>query len=318
MEEKLGFLKVLNKAFTIPLKNPHFIIFAVITSTPLFCFMFTSETIFQKAFLETAKILSEVPPPLRCFDCFDSPLRCFDCFDSKTLGLVEKLFDRVSVTYLLTVLFCLGILNLLDFLAVTAIVDSSSLIYEGKNTMNLKHMLQRLTKETRIKGPLITSVTVLLLASLIVSGLFSLATYVYIASPYVFFMALFGVLFLALLAKFIEWSAIWNMGIVISVLEEKQGDIALLISSYLSRGNREHGFLFVLVFFIWTIVLRLSCLYLRWLVGGSGMVVLAAYASLVCFGNVMKWVVFVVYFYDCKKRGQEKKNGVAEQSHAIA
>lgn len=309
MEEKLGFLKVLNKAFTIPLKNPHFIIFAVITSTPLFCFMFTSETIFQKAFLETAKILSEVPP---------SPLQCFDCFDSKTLGLVEKLFDRVSVTYLLMVLFCLGILNLLDFIAVTAIVDSASLIYEGKNTMNLRHMLQRLTKETRFKGPLITSVTVLLLASLIVSGLFSLATYSYIAGTYGFFMAMFGVLFLALLVKFFEWSAIWNMGIVISVLEEKQGDVALLISSYLSRGNRKHGFLFVLVFFVWTIVLRLSCLYLRWLVGGSGMVVLAAYASLVCYGNVMKWVVFVVYFYDCKRRSQEKKNGVAEESHAIA
>ncbi|KAF7129117.1 hypothetical protein RHSIM_Rhsim10G0024000 [Rhododendron simsii] len=139
MEEKLGFLKVLNKAFTIPLKNPHFIIFASITSTPLFCFMFTSETIFQKAFLETAKILSEVPPP---------PLRGFGCFHSQKLGLVEKLFERVSVTYLLMVLFCLGILNLLDFIAVTAIVDSSSLIYEGKNTMNLKHMLQRLTKET--------------------------------------------------------------------------------------------------------------------------------------------------------------------------
>lgn len=305
MEEKLGFLKVLNKAFTIPLKNPHFIIFAVITSTPLFCFIFTSETIFQKAFLETAKIISEVPP-------------CFYCFDSETLGVVEKLFDRVSVTYLLMVLFCVGILNLLDFIAVTAIVDSASLIYEGKNTMNLKHMFQRLTKETRFKGPLITSVTVLLLASLIVSGLFSMATYVYIAGTVGFFMALFGVHFLALLAKFIEWSAIWNMGIVISVLEEKQGDVALLISSYLSRGNRKHGFLFVLVFFVWTIVLRLSCFYLRWLVGGSGVVVLAAYASLVCYGNVMKWVVFVVYFYDCKRRGQEKKNGVAEESHAIA
>ncbi|KAF7130800.1 hypothetical protein RHSIM_Rhsim10G0023900 [Rhododendron simsii] len=319
MEEKLGFLKVLNKAFKIPLKNPHFIIFAVITSTPLFCFLFTSETIFQKAFLETAKIISEVPP-------------CFDCLDSETLGLVDKLFDRVSVTYLpveklfdrvsftylLMVLFCVGILNLLDFIAVTAIVDSSSLIYEGKNTMNLKHMLQRLTQETRFKGPLITSVTVLLLASLIVSGLFSLATYVYLVSLSGFFMALFVVLFLVLLAKFIEWSAIWNMGIVISVLEEKQGDVALLISSYLSRGNRKHGFLLVLVFFVWTVVLRLSCLYLRWLVGGSGMVVLAAYASLVCYANVMKWVVFVVYFYDCKRRGQEKKNGVAEESHAIA
>lgn len=211
------------------------------------------------------------------------------------------------------VLFSSGILNCLDFITLTAIVDSASLFYEGKNTMNLKHMLQRLAKETRFKGPLITSVMAFLLASLVVLGLFSLATYAYIASPFTIFIALFVVQFVALLAKFIEWSAIWNMSIVMSIVEEKQGDVALFVSSYLSRGNRKHGFLFVLVFFVWTVVLRLSCLYLRSLVGGSGMVVLAAYTSLVCLGNVMKWVVFVVYFYDCKKRVQEK-NCVAEES----
>ncbi|KAI6700656.1 hypothetical protein NL676_014980 [Syzygium grande] len=45
--------------------------------------------------------------------------------------------------------------------------------------------------------------------------------------PVGFSRVLSGVLFAASFAKYMEWSAIWNMGIVISILEEKHGDIAL-------------------------------------------------------------------------------------------
>ncbi|GMP30356.1 hypothetical protein CsSME_00005061 [Camellia sinensis var. sinensis] len=112
------------------------------------------------------------------------------------------------------------------------------------------------------------------------------------------------------------------MGIVISILEEKkQGDVALLISSYLSRGSRRRGFLFVLVFLVWRLGLRLSSLYLGWTIVGENfnkMAITAPLVGLVCVGNVTKWLVFVVYFYDCKRRREEKKNIDLEESNAAA
>ena len=56
----------------------------------------------------------------------------------------------------------------------------------------------------------------------------------------------FGLLSIAWLAKHMEWNAIWNMGVVISVLEEKQG-----VSAYVCRGCRHRGLFLMLMFFVW-------------------------------------------------------------------
>ncbi|CAL5325737.1 unnamed protein product [Camellia sinensis] len=315
VQEKLGFFKILKEALIIPFKNPHFIIYTLLTSIPLFCFLLVYETLIQHTLIQTAKILSQAPP--------ESDLYCKFCLDWNwtTLGFAERLIDDLSPTYLLVLLY-LGILHFLDLITLIAIVDSASTIHTGKKTLNLIQLLQNFIKETRFKGPLITSICTLLLGFLILSGLFCLAAYMYIASRDVLFMLLFGVLFIALLAKYIEWSAIWNMGIVISILEEKkQGDVALLISSYLSRGSRRRGFLFVLVFLVWRLGLRLSSLYLGWTIVGENfnkMAITAPLVGLVCVGNVTKWLVFVVYFYDCKRRREEKKNIDLEESNAAA
>lgn len=105
---------------------------------------------------------------------------------------------------------------------------------------------------------------------------------------------------------------------MMSVLEEKQGVIALGVSAYVSRGCRRRGLFLMLIFFVWRLALRLSCLYVGWSEGGSGIVVTTVQVSLVCFGNVLKWVAFMVYFYDCKKRFLEKKVDVEQGSAAEA
>ena len=110
-----------------------------------------------------------------------------------------------------------------------------------------------------------------------------------------------------------EWNAIWNMAVVISVLEEKQGIIALGVSAYVGSGCRLRGLFLMLIFSVWRLALRLSYLYVGWSEGGNGIAV-AAQVSLVCLGNVLKWVTFMVYFYDCKKRLLEKKVDVEKGS----
>ena len=52
----------------------------------------------------------------------------------------------------------------------------------------------------------------------------------------------------------------------------------------------------------------------RPLVTSSGIAVTAAQVSLVFLGNVLKWVTFIVYLYDCKKRLLEKKVDVEKGS----
>ncbi|KAK6280617.1 hypothetical protein POUND7_020884 [Theobroma cacao] len=291
MKERLGFFEIIKDSLKIAFKNPNFILFTFLTSLPLFCFLVLFEIILQYVLIETGKILQEAADPFQIFG--DGYERLVD---------IENLLGKVSSKVLLLGFIHLGIIHFLDLFNTIATVDVASIIYAGEKSISLKDMLCRPVKETRFKGPLITSICSLCLAFLILLGLLSFATYIYITSADVLFMMLFAVLFIALLAKFMEWSSIWNMGIVISILEEKQGDVALLVSSYLSRRNRAYGFFIMFGFFAWRLALRFSCLYQGWDNGGSTIVVTAGHIGLVCLANLFKWVAIMVYFYGCKKQ----------------
>ncbi|XVF58101.1 hypothetical protein PTKIN_Ptkin07bG0035600 [Pterospermum kingtungense] len=291
MKERLGFFEIIKQSLKIPFNNPSFILFTFITSLPLFCFLVLYEIILQHILIETGKNLLKTADPFRIFG-----------YDYSRLMDIGNLLEEVSPKVLLLGFLYMGILHCLDLFNTIATVDVASIIYSGENSISLKDMFVRPVKETRLKGPLITSICSLSLALLISLGLLSFATYIYFTSPNVLFMLLFVVLFIVLLGKYMEWSAIWNMGIVISVLEEKQGDVALLVSSYLSRCNRACGFFLMLGFFASRFALRISCLYEGWNNGGSSLVVTAVHISLVCLLNVLKWVSILVYFYDCKKQ----------------
>ncbi|XP_012081910.1 uncharacterized protein LOC105641871 [Jatropha curcas] len=298
-EGKLGFFGIIKESLRIPFKNPNFIIFAFLTSLPLFCFSSVYEIIFQKTIIETRYIIQETITP-------DNPYGNFE-YSYEALLNFEKWIGKISRKFLLLVLFYLGILHFLDLLNTVAVVEITSLIYKEEKAMNLKAMFSRFINETRLKGPLITSIYVLLLASLISFGLVSLLPYILIGYTAFFFTVPFLVLYISLLIKYIDWSAIWDMGIVISVLEEKQGDVAIIASSYLSRGSRLYGFFLMLVFFGWRVALRLSLLYAGFKTGGGEVMRTVLQSGFICFGVVLKWVIFVVYFYDCKKQSLEGK-----------
>ncbi|KAJ6329939.1 hypothetical protein OIU76_008710 [Salix suchowensis] len=299
-EKRLGFFDLLKESLKIPIRNPNFIIFAFFSSLPLFSFLIMYETVFQQTMIKILKSISqERTDPLDVF-----------VYYYETLEAKERLVEEISTKFLLCFIY-LGILHLLDLFNMITMVDIASMIYKGdQKSMNLKNMLSRCIKETRLKGPLITSIYALLLDSLVSVGLVSMVMYICLGSISSFFSMVFSVVFLGLLSKYIEWSAVWNMGILISILEDKHGDVALIISAYRTRGSRQQGFLLMLVFFAWRLALRSAFIYVGWDGGGRGVAVTIVHASLVCSAKMWLWLVFIVYFYDCQKKSLRRKNDV--------
>lgn len=50
-----------------------------------------------------------------------------------------------------------------------------------------------------------------------------------------FYALSFFFFFVAVLFKYLDWSALWNMGMVISVMDEETGNEALEMSSYYAK-----------------------------------------------------------------------------------
>ncbi|GMN41641.1 hypothetical protein TIFTF001_010870 [Ficus carica] len=98
---------------------------------------------------------------------------------------------------------------------------------------------------------------------------------------------------------YLGWSAMWNMSLVVSILEGVYGVEAVALSAHFSGGKERRRLILMLVFFVLGPSLRLPCLFYgclgseRWVVAQIG---------LFCFVNALKWVTCIVYFHDCKNR----------------
>lgn len=182
--------------------------------------------------------------------------------------------------------------------------------------MGFKEMLVEVRKllAARLRGTMATSLYVLLIASLTLLGLVALSTNMFLMPKSSF---IFGTIFVILLAKYIEWSAIWNMGIVISILDKNHGYIAIGVAAYLSRGSRKLGFSLMLVFFALKVAFALPCLYALWNEGSCGALGNVVSVSFKCVGDIVMWVVLMVYFYDCKREFLEKKIDLENNGKAI-
>ncbi|PKI66940.1 uncharacterized protein LOC116211428 [Punica granatum] len=298
-KDKLGFGGILGQSLKITATNPKFLIFTLLTSFPLFLSLLLFEFLLQETFYDSARtLLSDESRDTFCAGGFcdissGGPVSWMKTFIPKHFHQ----FATLGFTYLILV-------HPLDLLNTILILRHSSALYAGETLQSFRGFFLNPLKDLGFVGPLITSVYALLLSALVSLGLISLGI-----NSYQFFSLLSGVPFLALLMKYVEWRSIWNVGIVISVLEEKHGDIAIGVAAYLSKGSRRLGFLLMLVFFLWRLCLRSLCLYLVWGKRGTGTGVGATVAQVlgVCLGNLIKWVVLMVYYCYCKKRFLEKK-----------
>ncbi|KAK9117086.1 hypothetical protein Sjap_016033 [Stephania japonica] len=263
--ERHGVPGILKEALKIPYKHPKFIILTLLTSLPLFFIMVLHEIILQTTMIETKAFFTPPPPPPTY------PLYSTVSYYLMTpLDSTMRLFKDMSPRILQLGILYLVPLHLLDLLTTIAALNTASSIYAGTPPPTLKAMLSKSVENTSFKGALV----------------------------------LYGVGSVVLFVKWMDWSAVWNMGIVFSVLEGKHGLEAFWAALYYSRGSRTRGLCLMLVFFVWRTVLRLFCVYVGGYEKWTGLVITS---GLSCIGNVFKWVVCMVFFYDCKSRILEKK-----------
>lgn len=222
------------------------------------------------------------------------------------MEVVDRLIGKISHNFLVLAISHLGILHFLDLINIVATVNSASSLYTNQKALTLKEMFIKHLMDSRFKEPLITSVCVVLLTSLLSMGLLSIAVYAFIIKDYPLFVVIFVVMFVAVFIQYVKWSATWNLGTVISILEGKEGDEALLVSAYISRGNRRSGSLLILVCMVWRLCLRVVYLFMTFNGIGSKLFITIVHVSLICVGNLLKWVAFVVYFNDCRRASSEK------------
>ncbi|XP_021842754.2 uncharacterized protein [Spinacia oleracea] len=128
----------------------------------------------------------------------------------------------------------------------------------------------------------------------------------------------FKVIFLGLLYKYLEWSAFWNMSMVISFMDEQTGIEAFGMSDYYGKHCKKTGFQLMLGFFVFGNVLRLPCLYAGLCTGSvAGVLITCIVIMMVSLSNLVKWVAFLVYFQYCKQQTMEKKLDDQEQNKNV-
>ncbi|KAJ4711132.1 Transmembrane protein [Melia azedarach] len=308
---KLEVLGILKAALAIPSTNTDFFLLTLIISLPLFCFLIYYESFLLDILLDIFTSIQALPANHYYFNYFDYwPLGILVRLIPASLNqeFAFKLI-RLSLLYLLP-------LHLLEFFIVLITVDLASKIYtreeERITTLSVRELLRKppINKD-KLRSTFITSVCVLFFSTSTLLGLLWLVVnyYVYWENFFydVLFAVLYGAAFLALLGKYLEWSALWNMSLVISILEDAYGVEALALAAYFNRGSEKRGLLLMLVFLVWGVVLRLPCLFLGIFGSSDGGYGIVLQVFLLCLGNVFKWVACMIYYYDSKQRILEKK-----------
>ncbi|KAJ8758971.1 hypothetical protein K2173_003209 [Erythroxylum novogranatense] len=294
-KHNLGVFGILTEALILSTQNINFLIFTLLVSLPLFFFSIYYEIFLQTTLVEANNILT--PPPGQYHRWLPIP------------GYLSKL-DESFIYRLIQLLFLHLIpLHLIEFSTVLVTVDLASKLITKEKPMTLKEMIHKPIHSNILRGTFITSIYTLALYACTLPGLIWFPGNCYVnlennelGVPYSVF---YGVASAVVLVKFLEWSVVWNMSIVISVLDEKvYAARALVLSDFLSKGRKSQGRFLMLVFVACGVGLRLPCLYSRCNASGSGII---AQISLLCMVNVIKWVAFLIYFYDCKWHKLEKK-----------
>ncbi|KAJ0257712.1 Uncharacterized protein HA466_0085340 [Hirschfeldia incana] len=224
------------------------------------------------------------------------------------------------------------------------IVAAYSVAYTSKEEQQLGMvcLVRRSAKicRNRLLGCLITSLYVLLLSTSVFFGFFSdSVNYLFVGALsrdyqnlhyhsgvlfHAMVVLIHGTILIVLAVKFGKWSAGWNMGLVVSVLEEEEGEDgkggiygtnAMSLSYWYGRGHEKRDLWMMLIFLV---VTRMPCLYSRCSERSSvnGVLSTGLYVALICVGNVVKWVACVVSYYDCRARVLEKKDDVEIGSKA--
>ncbi|XP_020227661.1 uncharacterized protein LOC109808896 [Cajanus cajan] len=296
-KQKLEVSDILKESVMIYFRNLNFIIYTLLTSLPLFCIMVYFEIYLQEILVETSNIVNLPHDHFTRYGYRNWP---------------DLTITRFNKDYFLK-LILLGFiymvpLYVLEFVSALVTIDLASKLRSKENKMTLKEMFETPFDLSRLRGSFVTSIYVLFLTTTHQLGLLWIVLNYHVFLKGLRFNVLFAVIcsmaFAKVLRMYLEWSAMWNMSLVISVLERIYGIDALAVSAYFSRGSHRRGLFLMLIFFALGHLLRLSCYHVGGYEQENGFFV---QVGLFCVVNPLKWVVCVIYFHDCKERKLEMK-----------
>ncbi|XP_056682892.1 uncharacterized protein [Spinacia oleracea] len=343
--KQLKSFEILKSALKIFKSNTKFMFLMILSILPYFVFMVFYEMKLQKSIIYASSnpLLNHHPIKMRAtripLDVISSILKNSVSF-SQSVNQTQQYYinyydDDDNTSYLNKrneffsdslhlCLFYLFLYPLLEFLSLSITTKLATEVHAAEKQSTLRELLHQ---KVNIKGPFITYLYVHLLSSMTLFGLFWIVVWNHLSysfslrSPsigFVLYTAIQSVMFLALLYKFMGWSAFWNMVMVISFTQDLTGVAAFGLSDYYGRHCKKTGFHLMLGFFVFGNVLRLPCLYAG-LCNGSdaGVWITCIVMIFVSIGNLVKWVAFVLYFYHCKQQTMEKKIDDQEQDKTV-
>ncbi|TKY58629.1 hypothetical protein E2542_SST15697 [Spatholobus suberectus] len=296
-KQKLEVSDILRESVVIYFRNLNFIIFTFLTSLPLFSIMVYFEIYLQEILVETSNIVNLPHDHYTHYGYSYRP------------DLTIRRFNKDYFLKLILLGFLYMVpLYFLEFVSAVVTIDLASKLHSKEKKMTLKEMFETPFDLSKLRGSFVTSVYVLFLTTTHQLGLLWIVLNYHVFlknfSCYVLFAVIGSMAFAKVLRMYLEWSAMWNMSLVISVLEGIYGIDALAVSAYFGRGCHRRGLFLMLIFFAWGHLLRLSCYHIGGYEQGNGIFV---QVGLFCMVNPLKWVVCMIYFHDCKEGKLEKK-----------
>ncbi|KAL6187461.1 hypothetical protein ACLB2K_038860 [Fragaria x ananassa] len=193
--------------------------------------------------------------------------------------------------------------ELITFLATVTVIDSASTIYKAGagRSIGVRDLLRNSFRD-RWDNSFVVYIVMYLLSTISLDAVLLYGTAGPLrssrndwASPLHFFTQV-GLSFVR-----DEFSAWWQVALVVSVLEEDKLQFdAFFTSAKLRKGNRFTGFVLMLLYFGWRSLPNLLGLK-RWSFT-SGVAYAFVDRGLFCLGEVMNWVACTIYYHDCKNR----------------
>lgn len=281
----LGILGILMEALKLTWKNKKFLLLITLLVLPPFTILSLGSSFFV-FFLMSVVASKEA---LLSLDGNDQ---------SKTkqaLAGIQKDF-RVLVGIELCFFIALWMVILL---AMETTVYSSAMAYVGKD-FTLKGMLSRI--KTTLKRPAITWFYVSFFSAAYV--IFIMVLIWLVLPEGGAFIALVALMSFSAVAVYLYLAAVWTLGLIISIIEDDcYGLVALSKAGKLIRGRKFQGF--ILMLFLAVIALAL-CACMGFLAFAASLAFDLLAVSLLCLVKLFAFVVYTVFYYECKKTHGEK------------
>ncbi|KAI5419669.1 hypothetical protein KIW84_043727 [Lathyrus oleraceus] len=224
-KQKLEVFDILKEALMISVRNLNFIIFTFLTSLPLFCITVYFEIQLQEL-VETFFI--NIPEEVH-------------------YGYFNSMLDRMNKDYNYSKLIQLGLiyifpLQILEFGTAIVTIDLASKLNSQEKKMTLKEMFEKPLDSTKLRGSFLTFIYVVFLITTHQLGLLWIVINYHICLKdfnFVVFPVICSLLFAKVLMMYLEWSSMWSMSIVISILED-------FLATILEAMNKEMELLYKL------------------------------------------------------------------------